>query len=430
MGRKISFIGLQNGDEGKGKVTQKIVSLAAERVSPDLKYHKVAVERYEGGPNAGHTLIHDGETLKLHQIPCGITIPQVYNHLGEGMYINPRKLVEEMKDLQGRGIPVHQWNLGIAATAQVILDNHVKEDLPAFKRLDHTSTGNGIKQVAVDKYGRVGMRFIEFLDKYLMAECLEKRFPKGMPKKQGTAWNFAESYAQEREFLQPFMVQQHVAEKTQGKEYWICEGAQGFLLDVDAGQYPGVTSSHPAHVPNGTDIILGVVKLYSSSVGTGDRPFMSRMECFLEDILRKKWGEFGSTTGRKREIGWFDAVAVKYAVEATHTDYLIGTCGDRLEELHTMNEPLKMVTGYKIGPKVFHEWDVSFHRRDTLAQVEPIFEEFEPWEHFTQANGTTLTNPAQRYVDRIQELTGKEFVMLGTGPAQDDGVVYRNVLEL
>jgi len=430
MAKKISFIGLQSGDEGKGKCVQKAVSLAAESASPDLKYHKVAVERYEGGPNAGHTLIHEGETLKLHQIPCGITVPQVYNHLGEMMYLNPRKLVEEIKDLQSRGIPVHRWNLGVAATAQVILDYHVTEDQKAFKQTAHTSTGNGIKQAAVDKYGRVGIRLIEFLDKYLMVECLEKRFPKGMPKKQGDFWNFTRSYAPEREFLQQFVVQQHVAEKTQGKEYWICEGAQGFLLDVNAGQYPGITSSHPAHVPNGTDTILGVVKLYSSSVGTGDREFMSRMDCFLEDILRVKWGEFGSTTGKKREIGWFDAVAVKYAIKATATDYLVGTCGDRLEELHHLKEPLRLVTGYKIGRKVYREWDISFHRRDTLKRVEPVLEEFKPWEKFTELDGKTLTSEAQRYIDRIQQLTGKEFVMLGTGPQKEEVIMYRNPLDL
>ena len=157
---------------------------------------------------------------------------------------------------------------------------------------------------------------------------------------------------------------------------------------------------------------------------------MSRMEWGLEEILREKWGEFGSTTGRKREVGWFDAVAVKYAVESTKTDYLAGTCGDRLEELYKMNEPLKMVTGYKIGRKIYREWDVSFHRRDTLKQVEPIFEEFETWERFTHADGKTLTDPAQRYIDRIQELTGKEFVMLGTGPARNDVIMYRDVLNL
>ncbi len=430
MTKRICFVGGQTGDEGKGKITQKTGSLAAQRVSPDLKYEKVAVERYEGGPNAGHTLILGNETLKLHQIPCGITIPQVYNHLGEGMYINPRKLMAEIKDLQDRGIPVHRWNLGIAATAQVILDYHVQKDQKAFKQAAHTSTGNGIKHAAIDKYGRVGIRFVEFLDKYVMLECLEKRFPQGMPKKQGTAWNFTESYAQEREFLQQFMVQQHVAQTAHGKEYWICEGAQGFLLDVNAGQYPGVTSSNIANVPNGTDTIISVVKLYCSSVGTGDRAFVSRMDSFLEDIVRRKWGEFGSTTGKAREIGWFDAVAVKYAVDATSTDYLVGTCGDRLEELHTMNEPLKMVTGYKIGRKTYREWDVSFHRRDTLGMVEPVFEEFKPWKHFTELDGKTLTANAQRYVDRIQQLTGKEFVMLGTGPAQDDVIVYKNPLDL
>ena len=432
MPKKIAVIGLQTGDEGKGKIAQVIGSLAAERVGivPDFIPRPVLVERYDGGPNAGHTLIIGGETHKLHQVPCGFSFPQTYNLLGENMYINPRKLLQEIKLLQSAGFPLHNWNLGVAATAQVIMDYHVKEDQLAFGQQEHTSTGNGMKQAAVDKYGRVGIRFIEFLDQELMMECLRKRFPEKMPAEQGTYYGFADSYAKEREFLAQFVTPAHAARRTHGTEYWIGEGANGFLLDVNAGQYPGVTSSNIALVPNGTDLIIGVVKLYSSSVGTGDRAFMSRMNSDLETILREKWGEFGSTTGKKREIGWFDAVAVKYAVDTTQTDYLAGTCGDRLEELNRMKEPLQLVTGYKIGRKIYREWDISFHRRDTLSQVEPIFEEFTPWEKFTEKDGLTLTAPAQRYVDRIQQLTGKEFVLLGTGPAQEEVVVYRNPLDL
>ncbi|MDO8655635.1 MAG: adenylosuccinate synthetase [Nanoarchaeota archaeon] len=430
MPKKIAFIGLQTGDEGKGKISQEIGFLASQKVGivPDFTPRPVLIERPDGGPNAGHTLVIEGKTYKLHQAPCGFSMSNVYNLLGENMYINPRKLMQEIKVLQSAGYPLHSWNLGISANAHIIMDHHVQEDLGAFRQKNHTSTGNGMKQAAVDKHGRVGMRFVEFLDRELMIDCLRKRFPKGMVR--NNYYGFSDSYAPEREFLSQFVTQSHVARTTHGTEYWIGEGANGFLLDVNAGQYPGITSSNIANVPNGTDTIFGVVKLYCSSVGTGDRAFMSRMEWGLEEILREKWGEFGSTTGRKREVGWFDAVAVKYAVESTKTDYLAGTCGDRLEELYKMNEPLKMVTGYKIGRKIYREWDVSFHRRDTLKQVEPIFEEFETWERFTHADGKTLTDPAQRYIDRIQELTGKEFVMLGTGPARNDVIMYKDVLEL
>ncbi|MEK6901708.1 MAG: adenylosuccinate synthetase, partial [Nanoarchaeota archaeon] len=236
-------------------------------------------------------------------------------------------------------------------------------------------------------------------------------------------------YAEEREFLAQFLVQQHVVRQQQGTQFWIGEGAQGFLLDVDAGQYPGVTSSHPATVPHLADTILGVVKLYCSSVGTGDRAFMSRMEPQLEASLRESWGEFGTTTGKGRELGWFDAVAVKYAIEATGTDYLIATCGDRLEELARRGETVKLVTGYKLGGKEFREWDSSFHRRDVLQNVEPLREEFEPWEHFVGEDGKVTSN-AQRYLDRIQELTGKEFVILGTGPKRNDVILYKDPWKL
>ncbi len=415
----IAVTGLQNGDEGKGKAVHYLGTLAPQ---------PLVVERFQGGGNAGHTMVIDGESYKLHHLPSGIIIAHAFSLLGEGMFINPRKVTREIRTLQEKGVPISQKNLGIAATAHLTLDYHVAADQESFQREQHTSTGNGIKQTAVDKYGRVGIRFIEFLDQQLMEECLKRRFPQGMPESYGNFEKFAASYDAEREFLQPFLVQQHEARRKH--DYWLGEGAQGFLLDVDAGQYPGITSSHPAQVPQVADTILGVVKLYTSSVGTGDRPFVSRMTTELESRLREPWKEFGTTTGKKRELGWFDAVAVKYAVESTGTDYLVGTCGDRLQELATENEPVRIVTGYKIGTKTYPEWDLSFHRRDVLRHAEPVCEEFKPWLHFTEADGRTLNSNAQRYIDRIQKLTGKEFIMLGTGEEHREMIMSRNPWEI
>ena len=432
MKKGISIIGLQNGDEGKGKIVHYLASATAQKAIMEGRVHQpILVERYQGGPNAGHTIVEGKETYKLHQIPSGITTPKVFNLLGEGMFLNPRKLQQEIQELQQRGISISSSNLGISATAQVTLDYHVQEDQSEFQKVEHTSTGNGIKQTAIDKAGRVGIRFVEFLDPELMMQCLQRRFPEGMPTGLGGDYEqFVQSYASERAFLSPFLTQQHMARKTHGTQLWIGEGAQGFLLDMDSGQYPGVTSSNPGAVPWCADTILGVVKLYSSSVGTGDRPFVPRMTEGLETKLRIKWNEFGATTGKKREIGWFDAVAVKYALESTGADYMIGTCGDRLEELAKLNREIRIVTGYKIGRRVFREWDESFHRRDTFYDAEPIFEELEPWDKFTESDGTTLTVNAQRYVERIQKLTGREFVILGTGPGKDQVITYKKVLEL
>ncbi len=433
MRKRIAVVGLQTGDEGKGNKVDLLVSEATKMLPADQSYTSgrkpILVERFQGGPNAGHTLRREGHVYKLHQVPSGILTPCTYNLLGEGMYVNPRKLMEEIRQLQLCGINISPDNVGIAATAHMTLDYHVEDDQSQFQRKDHTTTGNGIKQTAVDKYGRVGIRFVEFLDEDIMRQCLQRRFPEGMPSSYGSHALFVQRYAEERNFLSRFLVQQHVVRQHHGTEFWIGEGAQGFLLDVDAGQYPGITSSHPAQVPHLADTILGVVKLYCSSVGTGDRPFMSRMEWDLEESLRNSWGEFGTTTGKGRELGWFDAVAVKYAIDATGTDYLIATCGDRLEELGRRGKPVKLVTGYKIGSREFREWDVSFHRRDVLRNAEPLVEEFEPWEHFVGEDGKVTPN-AQRYLDRIQELTGKEIIMLGTGPGRDDVIMYKNPWDL
>jgi adenylosuccinate synthase len=426
----LALIGLQTGDEGKGKVVVHVARKAVDYLPQTSEEpHRVVVARWAGGANAGHTTISDGVTYKLHQLPSGIIVPRTYNLMAEGCFFNVRRGMQEIRELQQLGVQISPANFGIASNAHVTLDYHTNDDQADHKKAKHTSTGMGIKQTAVDKFGRVGIRFEEFLDRPTFVDFLrERRFPHGLPPELGDLERFADSYAEEREFLEQFSVLQTNVLTNPEIEMVIWEGAQGFRLDVDRGYYPGVTSSNPSIVPSQVAKILGVVKLYESSVGH-DRPFVGQVQnAELEARLREQFGEFGTTTGLPRGIGWFDAVAVAHAVKSTQTDYLVGTCGDRLEYLAKINEPVRIVTAYKINGKTHTQWDKSFHNRRTLYRAEPVFEEFAPWDRFVDPDSRKIHPNAQRYLNRIQDLVGAEFVMLSHGPGEDDIIELKDPL--
>jgi adenylosuccinate synthase len=426
--RKIDVKGLQTGDEGKG-VRVLGISRKATALTPEiLESYPVIVFRYNGGGNAGHTLWIKDLEYKHHQVPCGVHVRGVYNLIGEACCLDSIKIVREVTELQEKGVKITPENFGIASNCHMTLGFHTEEDAKNLEKEEHTSTGKGIKQTAVDKYGRVGIRFEEFLDRDTFIGILTDRFPNGVGQKSQGVQDFAAAYDEARELLAPFSVLQSDVLGRSDVHTLIGEGAQGFRLDVDRGLYPGVTSSNPSRAPFRTDLVLGTVKFYESSVGH-ERPFVSQMNPELEAIVREKWGEKGTTTGKKRDLGWFDAVAVKHAIESTDTDYLIGSCGDRLECLYEMGEKVRIVVAYKIGEKIYESWDKSFHNRKTLYNAEPVFEEFYPWKRFVGDEGC-LTENAHRFIDRIQELTGREFVLLGTGPGEEDVIELKDVLRM
>jgi len=387
------------------------------------------VVRYQGGGNAGHTLVVDGIIYKLHQIPSGIISPKAFNLLGEKMYVDPVKLMQEIQSLREKGIGVSPDNIGISANAHMTLEYHVADDKKDLHRPGkNESTGSGNKQTAKDKYFRTGMRFVEFLDGQSMEAILNKvGSVDWIRENHGSVVAFVKQYDFAREYLVPFLVSQHDVLKVHGYTHTIFEGAQAIMLDVDKGQYPGITSSNPVIVPHKTDVIVGMLKLYLSSVGTAERAFMTKMQdSDLEYTLQDQWGEVGTTTGLRRELGWFDAVAARYAVETTDTDYLVGTRGDSLETLHHMGAPLFIATAYKINGKTYDRWDPSFFNRFTLADVEPVLQEMPTWNIFS-SDGVLSPN-AQHYIDTIQQLLDKEFVLLGTGPSREDILVRKDIL--
>jgi len=410
--KRIALIGGQCGDEGKGKIAVYYARSAVKKSISTPENLKVVVQRWQGGANAGHTVSLDGEIYKLHQLPCGILIPGTFNLIGQGCFVNPRIVINEIKELRERGIKIDERNLGIASNAHVTLSHHVSDDAAYFNKKDWTSTGNGIKQTAVDKYDRRGIRFEEFLDKDVFTKLMKERFEE------------FDDYDEEREFLKEFSVLENDVLHDEKFEYWIGEGAQGVHLDVDAGLYPGVTSTNPSLVPLRTNVNVGVFKLYASNVGK--KAFISRMTFELESKLRDEFGERGTTTGRDRDLGWFDIVAAKYSIEKADMDFIVLTCGDRLEKLDEMNEKVKLVVGYEIDGRKFKKWDKSFHNREILKRARPIFEEFEPWKEFV-VNGE-LNEKASKYVSRISELLGRDVVLLGIGPRENDVVEIANVI--
>lgn len=430
--RNIALIGLQVGDEGKGVRTGYFIKKAIDNSWIDEISHPVVlVERFQGGANAGHIVVIGGERYAHHQVPSGITFSGTYNLIGEGTLFNPRLGMAEIKELQKRGFKITPENLGIASNAHVTLDYHTEESIVEFNEEKRACTGKGIKQTAVDKFGRVGIRFQEFLDRNSFIEILkENRFSDGqVPNGFKTLEDFVDSYEKEREFLNGFSILQTDATNNKIFSYRIGEGAQGYILDVDKGLYPGVTSSNSAVVPFKTDVLLGVVKMYKSSTGA-NRPFVGQMPAGLEKYLRGLWNENGTTTGKPRDLGPIDIVELKHAVRDTNVDYLIGTRGDSMEVLAAMGEKVRLIVGYQIEGKVYTDWDKSFHNRKTLYKAKPVFEEFEPWDTFFDLDKRKLTDNARKYIDRIQELTGKEFVLHGYGADVDDVYEVKNIFEL
>lgn len=449
MGKHIGTAGCQWGDEGKGRIIDKLNNDALQQVYQQHFSHlswdgfllkmfeaenkPILNKRFQGGANAGHTLEIGGVRMALHQIPSGIMTPGTFNLMDYGVYFEPRGALKEIDGLHNKGVVINPRMFGISSKAHMTLDYHLAADKQAFEFEEKwATTGSGIKQTSSDKVNRVGIRFAEFLDRDVFESILRDRFGDKIPGFCSVE-EFVASYDAEREVLKKFMVQSHKVKLQHGDHFHLSEGAQGIMLGVDKGDYPGVTSSNPSAVPDRPDTLLGVYKMYCSSVGTRDRAFVSRMPKKLEAQLHKPWREFGTKTGGLREIGWFDALQARYAAEATGIDYAVFTCIDKLELLHEMGVRPQIVVGYKIDGKEYFDWDPSFDVRGTRERAEPIFdnggEGFDTWETSLQSDGITFTDPARRYIDRIQELVGVEVAYMSVGAERDKLITNKDLLK-
>ncbi|AFQ46424.1 adenylosuccinate synthase [Desulfosporosinus meridiei] len=419
----VVLIGSQWGDEGKGKITDFL----AEKAN--------VVVRYQGGNNAGHTVVANGEEFKLHLIPSGILYEDKTCVIGNGVVIDPKVLLEELEYLEKRGIKTGK--LVISSNAHVIMPYHrVLDGLEEEARGDHKigTTKRGIGPAYMDKASRIGIRVIDLLDKDEFAEKLRRNlveknnlFVKVYGKE---ALEFDEIYNTYMGYAEKIgsMVTDSsltIDESIKAGEKVLFEGAQGTLLDIDHGTYPFVTSSHPiaggacigAGVgPTRINRVIGVIKAYTTRVGEG--PFPTELLDEVGEEMRKNGHEFGTTTGRARRCGWFDAVIARYAVRVSGiSDFAV----TKLDVL-TGFEKLKICVGYSVDGQIIREFPQS---QKIFKLCQPVYEEMPGWhEDITQVRHfEELPQAAQNYILRIEELSGVQATLVAVGPGREQTIV-------
>ncbi|MCX7904339.1 MAG: adenylosuccinate synthase [Caloramator sp.] len=418
-------IGAQWGDEGKGKITDFLAEGAD------------VVVRYQGGNNAGHTVIANDKKYKLHLIPSGILYEDKLCIIGNGVVIDPKALLDEIEYLRDEGIRVDNKKLLISDRAHVIMPYHKKIDALSEKKRgskDIGTTGKGIGPCYTDKHERTGIRICDLLNKEVFYEKLKanlevkNRLIKEIYEDE--EMNFDEiynSYTEYAEKLKDFITDTSVVlydSIKEGKKV-LFEGAQGTLLDIDYGTYPYVTSSHPIAGgvcigsgvgPTMIDRVVGVCKAYTTRVGKG--PFPTELFDETGEYIREKGFEYGTTTGRARRCGWLDLVILKYAARISGLTSLAITKIDTLAGL----EKIKVCTGYEFEGRVIENFPASL---EDLAKCKPIYKEFDGWDESIQGAKTyeDLPENAKKYLKFIEEYTGVRISIVSVGPERENTIV-------
>lgn len=424
----VVLIGAQWGDEGKGKVTDFLAARA------DM------VVRYQGGNNAGHTVVAEGREFKLHLIPSGILYPDKKCLIGNGVVLDPAVFIDELKSLADKGINTD--NLRISPRAHVIMPYHRKLDACEENRKGAGkigTTGRGIGPAYMDKAARVGIRMGDLIDPEefgpRLKQVLEDKnhLLKNVYNEEGFDYGeMLDTYSGYAKYLAKYVadVSVIVNEGIEQGSNILFEGAQGTLLDVDHGTYPYVTSSHPVAAaaclgaglgPTKINKVVGVAKAYITRVGEG--PFPTELKDELGEFLREKGHEFGTTTGRPRRCGWFDGVIARYAARINGLDYLAVTKLDVLTGL----DKLRLCTGYRYRGGLLHEFPATLKM---LAECEPVYEEMPGWqEDITQVRRyEDLPETARDYLKRISEISRVPIAVIGVGPGREETLILENLL--
>lgn len=420
-------IGTQWGDEGKGK----IVDYLAEKAD--------VVVRYQGGNNAGHTVVTGGTEFKLHLLPSGILYKGKVCIIGNGVVVDPSVLIKELKAMQEKGIDTGA--LRISNRAHVIMPYHrlldeVEEDYRGAHKIG--TTKRGIGPCYMDKNARIGIRIVDLMDEEEFCEKLERNLEaknhllKAVYGVEGFDFEtIKKEYLGYAEILRPYVADTsavlHQAISA-GKKV-LFEGAQATQLDLDHGTYPYVTSSHPiaggacigAGVgPTKISKVIGTVKAYSTRVGEG--PFPTELLDEIGDHIREAGHEYGTTTGRPRRCGWLDACVVRYAGYVSGIDYMAITRLDILDKLKT----LKMCVGYKYNGQILNEFPASLK---VMGKVEPVYEEMPGWE--TDISGVRkyedLPVNARKYLERLSEVTGIKLGIVSVGPSREQTMILHEM---
>lgn len=414
-------LGAQWGDEGKGKMTDYL----AEEAN--------VVVRFQGGNNAGHTVVVGDKEYKLHLIPSGILYDDKLNVIGNGVVVDPKALFEEIEYLEGVGVKVTPEKLIVSDRAQLIMPYHKTLDILKEKargKNDIGTTGKGIGPCYTDKFERCGIRVCDLMHEDVFAEKLQENIK--MKNEYitkvlgGEALNYDEILKEYLEFakkLRPFVqdTSVRVYNEIKADKAILFEGAQGMLLDIDYGTYPYVTSSNTTAggVASGVGIgpnmitnAVGITKAYTTRVGKG--PFPTELVDETGDWIREKGHEYGVTTGRSRRCGWLDLVIVKTAARVSGLTSLAVTKIDTLAGL----EKIKVCVGYKFNDTIIDYFPASL---EDLAKCEPIYEEFDGWDDSVAdvRSYEDLPENVKKYLNRIAEFTDTKISIVGVGPKRD-----------
>lgn len=413
------LIGAQWGDEGKGKV----IDVLAEQA--DL------IVRYQGGSNAGHTVVVGNQKYVLHLIPSGILHDNKQCIIGNGVVVDPLELLEEIKMVESRGFAT-AGRLKISDRAHMVMLYHRAIDKAMEARRDANckigTTGRGIGPTYGDKIQRCGLRLgdlvqNDFREKLATSVAAANQFLVDIGAEPVNLADLQERYLQAAELLRPYItdtVSEIIAADRAGKSI-LLEGAQGTMLDIDFGTYPYVTSSHPTAggactgsglPPRRIDRVVGVIKCYVTRVGEG--PFPTELCDATGELLRQRGGEFGATTGRPRRCGWFDAVIGRYAAAVNGIDYWAMTKLDVLDTLPV----IRICTAYEYHGKRLTDFPANL---SVLKQCKPVYEEMPGWETDTSkvTSYNALPKNARAYVERLVDLIGAKIGVLSVGAARE-----------
>ena len=424
MAKNVVVVGTQWGDEGKGK----IVDLLTDQVS--------GVVRFQGGHNAGHTLVIKGEKTVLHLIPSGILRPDIRCFIGNGVVVSPSALIEEMNMLKGAGVRIEDRIL-ISDSCPIILPSHIAIDQAReISKGDAKigTTGRGIGPAYEDKAARRGLRMRDLLDERVLKDKLASLLEYHnflLDKLYGfdtlLLSEVFDNLLNEARLLEPMVgdVSKLLNEELKLGNNFLFEGAQGALLDIDHGTYPFVTSSNciagaaslgSGVGPRALDYILGITKAYTTRVGSG--PFPTELNDDIGVHIAKIGAEFGATTGRPRRCGWFDAVAMRRSAEING---LSGLCITKLDVLDGLDE-LSICTGYRMNESII---DLSPSGAEALSLCEPVYEKLPGWTEST-AGATSwdqLPQNAKHYLNRIQDVIQVPIDIVSTGPDREETIV-------
>ena len=423
----VVVVGSQWGDEGKGKIVDWLSSEAD------------VVVRFQGGHNAGHTLVIDGVTYKLRLLPSGIVRKNKISIIGNGVVIDPWAFLDEIKEIKEKGVEVSEKNLIISEAANLILPFHremdeIREDTAGKARIG--TTRRGIGPAYEDKIGRRSIRVMDLISERNLDHRLEtvlthhnairKGLGKKIFKKDQLKKDLLKIAPQILKFSQP--VWKKLDElKTQGKKI-LFEGAQGILLDVDHGTYPFVTSSNTvaSSAATGTgcgintiNYVLGITKAYTTRVGEG--PFPTELKDKIGEILGTRGKEFGTVTSRKRRCGWFDGVLVRQTIKISGINGIALTKLDVLDEL----KEIKMCIGYELKGKKIDYLPASV---EDQIKVKPIYKSFRGWECSTQGikSFKDLPKNAQEYVKGLEKFIETKVANISTSPEREDTILIEN----